>query len=58
MLSSYKPLDEIQPKIKSEYDHEIPQSQSANKPVAHRERATQQSRDTRTTNKAKQPASI
>ena len=37
-------------KIVSEYDQEIPQSQTADKPVALRERATQQSLDTRKTN--------
>ena len=31
----------------SEYDQEIPQSQTADKPMAPRGRATQQSRDTR-----------
>ena len=39
----------------SEYDQEIPQSQTADKPMASRGRATQQSRDTRKTNQAKQP---
>ena len=34
----------------SEYDQEIPQSQTADKPMAPRGRATQQSRDTRKTN--------
>ena len=43
-------------KIVSVYDPEIPQSQTADKPVASWGRATQQSRDTRKTNKAKQPA--
>ena len=43
-------------KIVSEYDQEIIQSQIADKPVASLGRATQQSRDTRKTNKAKQPA--
>ena len=43
-------------KIVSEYDQEIPQSQTAGKPVASRGKATQQSRDTRKTNKVKQPA--
>ena len=38
------------PKIVSEYDQEIPQSQTADKPMAPRGRATQQSRDTRKTN--------
>ena len=33
-----------------EYDQEIPQSQTADKPMAPRRRATQQSRDTRKTN--------
>ena len=34
----------------SEYDQEIPQSQTADKPMALRVRATQPSRDTRKTN--------
>ena len=38
------------PKIVSEYDQEIPQSQTADNPVAPRGRATQPSRDTRKTN--------
>ena len=33
-----------------EYDHEIPQSQTADNPMAPRGRATQPSRDTRKTN--------
>ena len=37
-------------KIVSEYDQEIPQSQTAEKPIAPRGRARQQSRDTRKTN--------
>ena len=37
-------------KIVSEYDQEIPQSQTADKPMASRVRATQPSRDTRKTN--------
>ena len=37
-------------KIVSEYDQEIPQSQTADSPVAPRGRATQPSRDTRKTN--------
>ena len=37
-------------KIVNEYDQEIPQSQTADKPTAPRGRATQQSRDTRKTN--------
>ena len=40
----------------SEYDQEIPQSQNADKLMAPRGRVTQQSQDTRKTNKAKQPA--
>ena len=43
-------------KIVSEYDQEIPQSQTADNPVAPRGRAAQPSRDTRKTHKAKQPA--
>ena len=37
-------------KIVSEYDQEKPQSQTADKPLAPRGRATKQSRDTRKTN--------
>ena len=37
-------------KILSKYDQEIPQSQTADKPMAPRGRATQPSRDTRKTN--------
>ena len=37
-------------KIVSEYDQEIPQSQTADNPMAQRGRATQPSRDTRKTN--------
>ena len=37
-------------KIVREYDQEIPQSQTADNPMAPRGRATQQSRDTRKTN--------
>ena len=43
-------------KIVSEYNQEIPQSQTADNRMAPRGRATQPSRDTRKTNKAKQPA--
>ena len=46
---------DIQKKV-SEYDQEIPQSQTADKPTAPRGRATQPPRDTRKTNQAKQPA--
>ena len=42
-------------KIVREYDQEIPQSQTADKPVSSKGRAIQQSRDTRKTNKVKQP---
>ena len=37
-------------KIVSEYDQEIPQSQTVDKPTVPRGRATQKSRDTRKTN--------
>ena len=40
----------VHSKIVSEYDQEIPQSQTADDPVAPRERAAQPSRDTRKTN--------
>ena len=43
-------------KIVSEYDQEIPQSQTADNPVAPRGRAAQPSRDTRKTNSVKQSA--
>ena len=51
-------LDSTWRNEKSEYDQEIhvPQSQTTDKPVASWGRATQQSWDTRKTNKAKQPA--
>ena len=42
-------------KIVSEYDQEIPQSQTADNPMAPRGRATQPPRDTRVANLAKQP---
>ena len=45
----------MSPKIVSEYDQEIPQSQTADNPMAPRGRAAQPSQDTRKTNKAKQP---
>ena len=41
---------QIKTKIVSEYDQEIPQSQTADNPVAPRGRTTQLSRDTRKTN--------
>ena len=43
-------VDVYIPKIVSEYDQEIPQSQTADNPVAPRGRAAQPSRDTRKTN--------
>ena len=42
--------------IVSEYDQEIPQTQTAYNPVAPRGRAAQPSQDTKKTNKAKQSA--
>ena len=39
----------MEAKIVSENDQEIPQSQTADNPMTPRERATQQSRDTRKT---------
>ena len=41
--------------IVSEYDQEIPQTQTADKPMATQGRATQQSKDIRKTNQANQP---
>ena len=51
-LSNYVPLIMFKPptRIVSEYDQEIPQSQTADNPVAPRGRAAQPSRDTRKTN--------
>ena len=43
-------------KIVSEYDQELPQSQTADNPMVPQGRAEQPSRDTRKTNYAKQPA--
>ena len=40
----------LEAKIVSEYDQEIPQSQTADNPVAPRGRAAQPSQDTRKTN--------
>ena len=40
----------------SEYDQEIPQSQTADQPIVSWGRASQQSRHAKMTNKAKQPA--
>ena len=62
LLCSYYPLSDncsaigkfrlnsgIESKVVSEFDQEIPQSQTTEKPMAPRGRATQQSRDTRKT---------
>ena len=49
-------LSVILKKTVSEYDQEIPQSQTADKPMASRGRATQQSKDAKKTKLAKQPA--
>ena len=46
----YRPHDYIPLEIVSEYGQEIPQSQTADNPVAPRGRAAQPSRDTRKTN--------
>ena len=46
----------IYAKIVNEYDQEIPQSQTADNPVARRGRAAQPSRDTKKTILAKQSA--
>ena len=56
--NSFKGLQNpvLHSKIVSEYDQEIPHSQTADNPMAPRGRAAQPSRDTRKTNKAKQPA--
>ena len=48
--------ENLKTKILSEYGQETPQSQIADKPMAPRGRAIQQSRDARKTNQAKQPA--
>ena len=49
-------MGQVNSKIVSEYDQEIPQSLTADKPLAPRGRSTQPSRDTRKTNQAKQLA--
>ena len=46
----------IESQIVSEFDQEIPQSKTADKPMTPRGRATQQPQDTRKTNQAKQTA--
>ena len=53
--------NQLQVIVITDYDYPnsgtgIPQSQTADKPIAPRGRATQPSRDTRKTNQAKQPA--
>ena len=48
--ADYVSLTCLKSKIVSEYDQEIPQSQTADYPVAPRGRAAQPSRDTRKTN--------
>ena len=50
LLTYFIPSFKILSKIVSEYDQEIPQSQTADHPVAPRGRAAQPSRDTRKTN--------
>ena len=51
MMTTKIKLDDICPIDKnSEYDQEIPQSQTADNPMAPRERAAQPPRDTRKTN--------
>ena len=47
---AYRAMQSLYAKIVSEYDQEIPQSQTADNPVALRGRASQPSRDTRKTN--------
>ena len=51
-------LVRLVPEIVSEYDQEIPQVQTADKPMASYGIATQQSPDTRKTNKVKQSIEI
>ena len=50
MVLAKKTLQAFPYKKGSEYDQEIPQSQTADKPMASQGRATQQSRGTRKTN--------
>ena len=52
LSSADNPFKQFEPrsKIVSEYDQEIPQSQTADNPVAPRGRAAQPSQDTRKTN--------
>ena len=50
MLDKIHIAGELILKILSEYDQEIPQSKTADKPMAQRGRATQQSQHTRKTN--------
>ena len=50
MTNWYSIFTNVLPIIESEYGQEIPQSQTADNPMAPRGRATQPSRDTRKTN--------
>ena len=50
MLNKTRTIHRNYTEIGSKYDQEIPQSQTANKHMTPRERATQQSRDTMKTN--------
>ena len=49
-VSQQQLQEAVRSKIVSEYDQEIPQSQTADNPVAPRGRAAQPSQDTRETN--------
>ena len=49
---------DMEPKIVSEYDQEIPQSQTVDKPMAPRGKATHTTRDTRKTNLSKATRSL
>ena len=50
VLLPVRVYSQLDPKIVSEYDQEIPQSQTADNPMTPRGRAAQPSRDTRKTN--------
>ena len=54
--SSTLPLSHCAPLKNSEFDQEVTQSQTADKPMGPQGRAIQPLRDTRKTNQAKQPA--
>ena len=49
-LLNIQVYDKVSPEIVSEYDQEIPQSQTADNPMAPRGRAAQPPQDTRKTN--------